>query len=821
MSVKNSNISVFVRVRPTPEFAQEIIKVGTDNKTIDIHLRRDHKNDVVNNKRQDWSFKLDGFLHNASQEDVYEAVAKSVVSKALDGYNGTIMCYGQTGAGKTFTMTGATENYKHRGIIPRTLQQVFREIENRPDQAVTVRISYLEIYNENLFDLLSTMPEVDINQDTQLAIADDSRGVFVKGLSTHLTRHEEDALNLLFEGETNRIIASHMLNKNSSRSHCIFTIYLESHSRTLSNAKYTISKINLVDLAGSERLGKTGSEGQILKEATYINKSLSFLEQTIIALADRSRDHIPFRQSKLTHALKDSLGGNCQTVLVANIYGEATQIEETLSTLRFATRMKCIPTECVAIEHFDPERTVKNLEKEIALLKQELIKHDILVNRTLVNYEPLNETQIANIKTQVRRYLDGSLDEIDIVNVRQIQEVFNQFKVILSQQEQEVEARLRHKYTVMDKSEAAAFVAAHKAALSDAERQLVGEVDGHGFGIGVAPLSSKPTGSLSGRKKGKKSKDMSSPVAKKEAPASPAPPKEPEVTSPSKTNLLTISAKEMDSKDVLAREQEVASVETQQSESPPKVEVTRPSSPPPKMAAFEEFKNERGSEINRIFKENKAILIDRKAKMREITQTINIIKYGIDNTTQALSAKAQERENQGEYISDEGQTIIDEDEFNLIVRLKDLKKQYRAEYDQLRGLKAEVQYCQRLVDQCRQRLLTEFDIWYNESFLIPENVQNVLKEGDTIRPGLLPVDKIVSLCDDDQERFEQLQHDLFVDQPEAFAFYSAKIKSDQRVSSSALLLFTDKENSLAFKAACPCAKRRSTTTSKPWPSTIP
>ncbi|XP_069067041.1 kinesin-like protein KIF9 isoform X6 [Pleurodeles waltl] len=745
MSVKNSNISVFVRVRPTPEFAQEIIKVGTDNKTIDIHLRRDHKNDVVNNKRQDWSFKLDGFLHNASQEDVYEAVAKSVVSKALDGYNGTIMCYGQTGAGKTFTMTGATENYKHRGIIPRTLQQVFREIENRPDQAVTVRISYLEIYNENLFDLLSTMPEVDINQDTQLAIADDSRGVFVKGLSTHLTRHEEDALNLLFEGETNRIIASHMLNKNSSRSHCIFTIYLESHSRTLSNAKYTISKINLVDLAGSERLGKTGSEGQILKEATYINKSLSFLEQTIIALADRSRDHIPFRQSKLTHALKDSLGGNCQTVLVANIYGEATQIEETLSTLRFATRMKCIPTECVAIEHFDPERTVKNLEKEIALLKQELIKHDILVNRTLVNYEPLNETQIANIKTQVRRYLDGSLDEIDIVNVRQIQEVFNQFKVILSQQEQEVEARLRHKYTVMDKSEAAAFVAAHKAALSDAERQLVGEVDGHGFGIGVAPLSSKPTGSLSGRKKGKKSKDMSSPVAKKEAPASPAPPKEPEVTSPSKTNLLTISAKEMDSKDVLAREQEVASVETQQSESPPKVEVTRPSSPPPKMAAFEEFKNERGSEINRIFKENKAILIDRKAKMREITQTINIIKYGIDNTTQALSAKAQERENQGEYISDEGQTIIDEDEFNLIVRLKDLKKQYRAEYDQLRGLKAEVQYCQRLVDQCRQRLLTEFDIWYNESFLIPENVQNVLKEGDTIRPGLLPVDKIVSL----------------------------------------------------------------------------
>ncbi|CAI9566207.1 unnamed protein product, partial [Staurois parvus] len=155
-----------------------------------------------------------------------------------------------------------------------------------------------------------------------MTIVDDSHGVFVKGLSLHHVPSEEHALNLLFEGETNRIIGSHILNKHSSRSHCIFTIHVESQSRTLSNAKYTVSKINLVDLAGSERLGKTGSEGQVLKEATYINKSLTFLEQAIIALADR-RDHVPYRQSKLTHALKDSLGGNCNTVLVANVYGEA------------------------------------------------------------------------------------------------------------------------------------------------------------------------------------------------------------------------------------------------------------------------------------------------------------------------------------------------------------------------------------------------------------------------------------------------------------------------------------------------------------------
>lgn len=120
------------------------------------------------------------------------------------------------------------------------------------------------------------------------------------------------------------------MNKNSSRSHSIFTIYVEAHSRTLSDEKYVTSKINLVDLAGSERLGKSGSEGRVLKEATYINKSLSFLEQAIIALGDQKREHIPFRQCKLTHALKDSLGGNCNMALVTNIYGEAAQLEETV-----------------------------------------------------------------------------------------------------------------------------------------------------------------------------------------------------------------------------------------------------------------------------------------------------------------------------------------------------------------------------------------------------------------------------------------------------------------------------------------------------------
>ncbi|XP_073190968.1 kinesin-like protein KIF9 isoform X3 [Lepidochelys kempii] len=703
MSAKENKVHAFVRVKPTANFPEDMIKYGPDNKSIDIYIRRDIKKGVVNNKQTDWSFKLDGVLHNASQDSVYDAVARDLVSQALNGYNGTIMCYGQTGAGKTYTMTGATESYKHRGIIPRAIQQVFRAVEERIDQSITVRMSYLEIYNETLFDLLSTMPH-DMSGDTHMAVVEYPQGVFVKGLSIYPASHEEDALNLLFEGETNRIIGEHTLNKNSSRSHCIFTIYIESHSRILSDAKYTASKMNLVDLAGSERVGKTG-----------------------------------------------------------------------LSSLRFATRMKWVTTEPAINEKYDPERMVKNLEKEITLLKQELAMHDSLVNRSLVNYDPLNEIQIAEINSQVRRYLEGATDDIDIMNIRQIQEVFNQFKVILSQQEQEVEARLRNKYTLIDKSDFAAITAAQKAGLVDAEGHLVGEVDGQGFGIGVAPLSKH-----GGKKvKAKKAKEQLTPTLRKEGLGSPVLGKDLDFVSPSKSQLVT-SARDLDVKEGLIREQDAASTEAHRSESVPREDSHRPSSPPSKLVAFEEFKNERGSEINRIFKENKAILSDRKKKASEITHRLNLIKQEMDITKGALGAQKKEREEQGEYVNEEGQIIIDEEEFLLVMKLKDLKKQYRSDFDELRDLKAEVQYCQHLVDQCRNRLISEFEIWYNESFLIPEDVQEAIKPGGKIRPGMIPMNRVLSLDEDEQERFDRLQGEVLPACPDSTSFYNAKMKTDQK-----------------------------------------
>ncbi|KAF4023870.1 hypothetical protein G4228_015889 [Cervus hanglu yarkandensis] len=739
-------VHAFVRVRPTDDFAHEMIKYGDDNKTIDIHLKKDTRRGAVNNQQTDWSFKLDRVLHDASQDLVYEVVAKDVVSQALNGFNGTIMCYGQTGAGKTYTMTGATENYKHRGILPRALQQVFKMIEERPTHAITVRVSYLEIYNESLFDLLSTLPYVGPSV-TPMTIVENPQGVFIKGLSVHLTSQEEDAFSLLFEAR----------------------------SRTLSDEKYITSKINLVDLAGSERLGKSRSEGRVLKEATYINKSLSFLEQAIIALGDQKRDHIPFRQCKLTHALKDSLGGNCNMVLVTNIYGEAAQLEETLSSLRFASRMKLVTTEPAINEKYDAERMVKNLEKELALLKQELAIHDSLANRTLVNYDPMDEIQIAEINSQVRRYLEGTLEEIDIINLRQIQEVFNQFRVVLSQQEQEVESALRRKYTLIDKNDYAAISAVQKAGLVDADGHLVGEPDGQGFGLGVAPFSTKP-----GKKsKSKKMfKEQLSSSARKEGASSPLSGKDLDVSA-SKTQL-TPSSKDGDVKDMLVRDRETSNTEPLASDSPKEeLRPPRPSTPPAKPVAFEDFKNERGSEINRIFKENKSILNERRKRASETTQRINAIKREIDVTKEALNLQKSLREKQGEY-ENKGLMIIDEEEFLLILKLKDLKKQYRTEYQDLRDLRAEIQYCQHLVDQCRHRLLTEFDIWYNESFFIPEDLQMALRPGGSIRPGMMPLSKIVSLGEDDQDRFSQLQQTMLPEGPDSVSFYNAKVKMEQK-----------------------------------------
>lgn len=778
---KNQRVKVWARVRPTAYFDTEHLELLPDGRSVNIHQKKESPKGVVNNQILDWSFRLDGIFHNASQDQVFECVASDIVTSALDGYNGTMMCYGQTGAGKTFTITGATESYKQRGILPRAISQLFKEIEERPEYSITVRVSYLEIYNESMVDLLATLPEA-INQDNgqAMSVAENQYGVYVKGLSCHLTQNEEEALNYLFEGETNRAIAAHSLNAQSSRSHCIFTLYIETRSRVQSDARYTVSKLNLVDLAGSERLGKTKSDGKTQQEAMYINKSLTFLEQVIVALADRRREHIPFRQSKLTHCLKDSIGGNCNTLLIANVWGEKQQLEETVSTLRFATRMMCVASEPAMNEIIDPVIQVKRLEKEIQHLRHELAMHDTLTNRSHITYDPLSEQQRYEIRQQVRRYLEGHLDEIDIINIRQVQGVFDSFKDIYVQMEKDVEERLRQKFTLIDRTDPAAIAAAQQAGLAVTdEGLLVGETDGLGFGVGMAPKSAKADPSSvvqlkrkekEREKKGKLTRqDTKSPTGGKSISSPSHSAKgEREVKSPHPSVDRTRD------EDAATPASSIGGVKTDR--------TTRASTPPSRTTAFDIFKSEKGTELNRILVENKDVLAANKKSYSDLARGINGIKVEIDQCRMLLEKLKEERESNGAQYNEEGDIIISEEEFLEVKKLKELKAKYKNDFEELKNLKAKVQYCQRLVDNCRQKLIQEFDKWYSESFLsvADDGSSTSMNAGHGIRPGVLPPFNPNTVPEDEQEKFDRLQMELLMNNPDSAAYFNAQHRTQRR-----------------------------------------
>ncbi|NWR38623.1 KIF9 protein, partial [Tachuris rubrigastra] len=764
-------VQAFVRVKPTARFARDVIKFGADNKSIDIHIPKDARGGIVNNSSTDWSFRMDGLLHNTSQDQVYEAVARDLVAEALRGYNGTIMCYGQTGAGKTYTMTGATSEYKHRGIIPRAIQQVFKAAAGSLSLFTSIRISYLEIYNEALFDLLGRG-----SRDTPLAVMDSPRGVHVRGLSIHPVSHEEEALQLLFEAGEPKLTAEHALNKNSSRSHCIFTIYIECRSRTDTNLKGIKSKITLIDLVGSERPSKISSAGRIQKENSYINRSLTFLEQMILALADPRRGHIPFRQSKLTHVLKDSLGGNCNTVLVTNICGEAAHVEETLSSLRFATRMRWITAQPVPNVTLDQQVSVKALEEEIDLLKRELAMQDMFADRCLRTDSPLTGAQRAAIKSQVQKYLRGAIEEIDIVSIRQIQEVFKQFKLIVSQQQEDVEAELQSRYILLAKGELPVG--------AEPELHRGAPWDGH--------LEEQEE---DGKEKEEEEEKEEEVMPGPESASEPAPllpkwelPQE-RLVSPSLERDLDGSAppeaqEESPTKDVDeeegASEQDRTDSEKELSTPSSGEESQQPSFPPSKAEAFELFKQGAGSEISRIFKENRSLLLARKRSSSSVARRINDLKREMEGVRETLEGKRRKQWQEGEYTDEKGQVIIDEKEFSLILKLRELKEEHRAGYAELQDLKAEIQYCQELVDKCRRRLISEFEIWYNESFLIPEDVREALRPGGSIRPGMIPINRVMCLDEDEQDRFERMQETNLPECPGSIPFYRAKMKTEQQ-----------------------------------------
>jgi kinesin family protein 6/9 len=295
------NIQTFLRIKPSKKPSGYFNQEELDPDALSFALPANFKSEYINNSKLHHNFRFNGIIDDkANQDDVFKKVGMGAVQNALDGFNSTIFAYGQTGSGKTFTLTGGPEKYADRGLIPRSISTLFNEFRSRTDAQFKAYVSYLEIYNDKGYDLLDPSHETKSLEDLpKISLLEDEHGNFhLKNLSLHTAENEEDALNLLFMGDTNRAIAETPMNMASSRSHCIFTFAIE--ARMTGGDKVRRSKLHLVDLAGSERVGKTNSSGSVLVEAKYINGSLFFLEMVIVALyekATKGRQHIPYRNS--------------------------------------------------------------------------------------------------------------------------------------------------------------------------------------------------------------------------------------------------------------------------------------------------------------------------------------------------------------------------------------------------------------------------------------------------------------------------------------------------------------------------------------------
>ncbi|TRY84469.1 hypothetical protein DNTS_035823 [Danionella cerebrum] len=312
----------------------------------------------------------------SKQSDLYDETVRPLIDSVLRGFNGTIFAYGQTGTGKTYTMQGQWLDAEKRGIIPNSFEHIFTHISRSQKQQYLVRASYLEIYREEIRDLLTK----DHNRKLELKESADS-GVYIKDLSSYVTKNVKEIEHVMNVGNQTRSVGSTNMNEHSSRSHAIFIITVECSQLGPDGQNHIrVGKLNLVDLAGSERQTKTGVQGERLKEATKINLSLSALGNVISALVDGRSSHVPYRDSKLTRLLQDSLGGNAKTIMVATLGPASYNYEETLTTLRYANRAKNIKNKPRVNE--DPkDALLREFQEEIARLKAQLDKRGVLTNR--------------------------------------------------------------------------------------------------------------------------------------------------------------------------------------------------------------------------------------------------------------------------------------------------------------------------------------------------------------------------------------------------------------------------------------------------------
>jgi len=404
----DNSVRVYVRIRPPNERESQsgALVANCESKSITV-------------KETSKTFTFDHVADSSSgQQDVFDKVGKPITDTCLAGYNGTIFAYGQTGTGKTHTIQGATHlGPDNQGLMPRVFDYMCQQIaeeQKKSDVVFECHGSFLEIYNEKIYDLLTpSTGSLNMREDVV-------KGVFVEGLSNERFLNAEGAMAIMRKGISNRTVAETAMNRCSSRSHCVFTISIHSTKSMDGVSREKRSLFHLIDLAGSERQKDTKATGEQLKEASQINKSLSALGNVIMSLVDTAlgcrKRHVHYRDSKLTFLLKDSLGGNSLTCIVACCSPSSDSVQETISTLQFAARAKFIQNRAVVNE--DTSGTVAALQDTVAAQVQELARLKAELSRT----QAMNNAPRTPLRGVLQQTLIQSRREDGMLSDRQLLE---------------------------------------------------------------------------------------------------------------------------------------------------------------------------------------------------------------------------------------------------------------------------------------------------------------------------------------------------------------------------------------------------------------
>ena len=425
-----------IEMNPDTQGTKLLISNGKDPANTRSQSRKvfEEKNFTFDNSF--WSHDMSD-EHYAHQEDIYNALGEEFLDHNFEGYHTCIFAYGQTGSGKSYTMMGTPTQ---PGLIPRTCEDLFQRIESStsPHISYTVRVSYFEVYNEHVRDLLAPSRPTNTDHPYYLKIREHPiEGPYVKDLTDLPVKNYFELLRYMRIGDASRTTASTKMNDTSSRSHAVFTIMLKQIHHDLSTDSTTerLARIRLVDLAGSERAKSTEATGARLREGSNINKSLTTLGRVIAALADprhgrihnggkgRSKDVVPYRDSILTWLLKDSLGGNSKTAMIACI--APSDYDETLSTLRYADQAKNIRTRAIVNQD-----SVSAAERDAQIAEMQNTIRELQIQVSLAN-QVANETQKtkSTTHTAVGGQRDEKLEEYQI-KVERMQRLMEEERLV-------------------------------------------------------------------------------------------------------------------------------------------------------------------------------------------------------------------------------------------------------------------------------------------------------------------------------------------------------------------------------------------------------